>query len=149
VRVWVEDFRFHVAMALRAVGLGIVVIAWAAVLGSEAQQGSDQRAYAEVGAAVLSLLVVHWLTALPPSATVTDLLRPLERDILAVARERARGDAALQAAYVAAVTELARERIRRGANVPRDRRAWVRALLRLAEANQACHELDVDHAGDG
>ena len=148
MRVWLEDVRFHMAIALRAVGLGMVVVAWASVLGSEAQQGSELRAYAEVGAASLSLLVIHCLTSLPPSATITDLLRPLERDILAVARERARGDAALQAACVRAITDLARERIRNGANVPRDRRAWVRALLRLAEANQARHELDVDQASD-
>ena len=30
------------------------------------------------------------------------------------------------------ITDLAAERIRRGSNVPRDRRAWLRLLARLA-----------------
>ncbi|HEY1297965.1 MAG TPA: hypothetical protein VGJ60_33205 [Chloroflexota bacterium] len=137
MRVWVEDLRYHFAMALRAVGLGIVAVAWASALSSEAQQGSDPRAYFEVAAAVISVLVVQLLTALPPSATITDLLRPMERDINAVARERAGGDAQLQADYAAAISALAAERLRQGANIPRDRRRWLRTLSHLAESDQA------------
>jgi hypothetical protein len=129
MRVWAEDLKYHVVMALRAVGIGVIVVAWASALASEAQQVSDTRAYAEVAAAVVGLLIVHLLTRLPPSWTVTDLLKPLERDIIAVARERGQD--------VATLRTLASERIRGGANIPRDRRAWLRALLRLAEADQA------------
>jgi hypothetical protein len=133
MRMWVEDLKYDLAMALRAVGIGLGAVAWASVLGSEAQQSADVRAYAQVGAAVLSVCVVQWLTALPPSANLVDLLRPLQRDVLAVARQRTGGDAERTEAVAARIIELASERIRRGANVPRDRRAWLRLLARLAE----------------
>jgi hypothetical protein len=136
MRVWLIDFQFHLTMALRAVGVGLIAVAWASALTSEAQQVSDTRAYIQVAAAVASLVVVALLTHLPPSWTGSDLLKPLERDITVVARERAGGDAERQAEYAAALRELATERIRNGANVPRDRRAWLRALLRLAESDQ-------------
>jgi hypothetical protein len=110
VRVWVEDLHYHFAMALRAVGIGIVAVAWASALSSEAQQGSDQRAYFVVVAAVASVLIAQVLTALPPSARPEALLRPLRRDIDAVARERAAGDAKLQAEYAAAIAALAADR---------------------------------------
>ena len=148
MRVWVEDFKYHLAMALRAVGIGIAAVAWASALASEAQQVSDTRAYAEVAAACVCLLIVHLFTHLPPSWTVSDLLKPLDRDIVAVARERSGGDAQLQAEYVAAIRALATERIRNGASVPRDRRGWVRGLSRLAEADKARDELQVGEARD-
>jgi hypothetical protein len=136
VRVWVEDLRYHFAVALRAVGIGIVAVAWASALSSEAQQGSDPRAYFEVASAVISVLVAQILTALPPSATITDLLQPMQRDISAVARERAGGDIELQAEYRAAITALATQRLREGANIPRDRRRWLRTLSHLADSDQ-------------
>jgi hypothetical protein len=136
VRVWVEDVKYHVVVALRAVGIGVIIVAWASALASEAQQVSDTRAYVEVAAAVIGLIAVHALTHLPPSWTVTDLLKPLERDITAIARERARGDARVQMHYIGALRALATERVRGGANIPRDRRGWLRGLLRLAEADQ-------------
>src|SRR5262252_5034982 len=105
-------------MAMRAVGVGLVAVAWASALASEAQQVNDTRAYTEVAAACVTLLIVHLLTRLPPSWTVTDLLKPLDRDIVAVARERSGGDPQLQADYVAAIRALATTRIRNGANVP-------------------------------
>jgi hypothetical protein len=61
----------------------------------------------------------------------------MERDINAVARERAGGDAQLQADYAAAISALAAERLRQGANIPRDRRRWLRTLSHLAESDQA------------
>ena len=91
------------------------------------------RAYAQVGAAVLSVCVAHWFTALPPSTSVAELLRPFARDILTVARERAGGDAERAQLVAGQVTALAAARIRRGANPPRDRRAWLRALADLVE----------------
>jgi len=148
VRVWLEDFKYHLTMGLRAVGLGLVAVVWASALASEAQQINDTRAYAEVAAACVTLLIVHLLTRLPPSWTVTDLLKPLDRDIQAVARERSGGDPQRQAECVAAIRALATARIRKGANVPRNRRAWHRQLLRLAEANQARDQLEVGQPRD-
>jgi hypothetical protein len=136
VRVWVEDLRFHFAMALRAVGVGLVSVAWLSTLSSEAQQASDPRTYLLVAAAVLSVLIVQICTPLPPSATPTGLLRPLARDIEAVARERAGGDPNLKSAYVSAITALAADRLRAGANIPRDRRRWLRTLSSLADTHQ-------------
>ena len=52
MRVWVEDFNFHLARALRVVGVGLAAVAWASVIGSEAQQPADTRAYLQVAAAV-------------------------------------------------------------------------------------------------
>jgi hypothetical protein len=95
------------------------------------------RAYAVVLAAAVSTLVVQWLTAPPPSFTVVSLVRPMERDIVFVAREHARGDLERVPPLVAELAVLAAARIRGGANLPRDRRAWLRALLNLAETDQA------------
>jgi hypothetical protein len=137
MRVWFADMQFHLAMALRAVGVGLIAVAWASALTSEAQQVSDTRSYLQVAAAVVSLVVVALLTHLPPSWTGEDLLKPLDRDITAVARECAAGDPQREAEYAAAIRELAIQRIRDGANVPRERRAWLRALSRLSEPDQA------------
>ena len=137
MRVWLADFQFHLTMAMRAVGVGLVAVLWASALTSEGQQISDTRADIQVAAAVTALLMVALLTHLPPSWTGSDVLKPLQRDIIAVARERADGDPTRQAEYAAALRELAIERIHNGANVPRDRRAWLRALSRLAESDQA------------
>jgi hypothetical protein len=132
MRLWVEDFKYQLAMALRVVGIGLVAVAWASVLGSEFQLGADARTMTQVGAAILAVLVGQLLAGQPPSATIVDVLRPFERDILAVARERAQGDPD-QADFLAArIAMLAAVRIRRGADLPRDRRAWLRALARLA-----------------
>jgi hypothetical protein len=68
MRLWVEDLKFHLARALRVVGIGLVAVAWVSVIGSEAQQSADTRAYAQVIAAVLAVLVTQWFTRLPPSA---------------------------------------------------------------------------------
>jgi hypothetical protein len=133
MRIWLEDFKYHVAIALRAVGIGLGVVAWASVLGSEAQQSADVRAYAQVGAAVLGVCITQWLTALPPSASAQNLLRPFERDILAIARECAGGDPEQAKLLAARIAALAVERLDRGANLPHDRRAWLRALARLAD----------------
>ncbi len=132
MRAWVEDFNFHLARALRVVGLALAAVAWASVIGSEAQQSADVRAYAQVGAAVVAVLAAQWFTRLPPSATGVDLIRPFERDILAAARDRAGGDGERMHILAARIAMLAVVRIRRGGNLPSDRRAWFRALARLA-----------------
>jgi hypothetical protein len=137
MRVWVSDLHYHLAMALRAVGVGLTAVAWASALGSEAQQSGDVRSYALVAAGGVAVLIVQWLTAPPPSFSVVELVRPLERDIVFVAREQARGDQDRLQRLVAEMALLAATRIRGGANLPRDRRAWLRALLRLAETDQA------------
>jgi hypothetical protein len=132
MRLWVEDFKYQLAMALRVVGIGLAAVAWASVIGSELQLGTDARTIAQVGAAIAAVLVSQLLAGQPPSASVVDVLRPFERDILAVARERGHGDPD-QADFLAArIAALATVRIRRGADLPRDRRAWLRTLGRLA-----------------
>ena len=146
MRVWAADLRYHLAMALRAVGVGAIAVGWASALASEAQQGGDLRSYALVGSAFVAVVVVHWLTLPPPSYTVVELLRPLERDIVFVAREHAREDSERMHVLVAELVALAALRIRGGANVPRDRRAWLRGLLRLAEADQAGDQFEVNHS---
>lgn len=136
MRLWIEDLKYHLAMALRAVGVGLLAVAWASALGSEAQQNADVRSYTEVASAIVGVLVVQWLTFLPPSFRVVEVLQAFERDIVSVARERARGDAELLHLYIARITALATVRIRQGVDPPRDRRAWLRALSRLAELDE-------------
>ena len=135
MRLWVEDFSFQLARALRVVGIGLAAVAWASVIGSEAQQtaSADTRAYAQVVAAIVAVLVGQWFNSLPPSANTVDLIRPFERDILAAARERAGADDEHLHLLAARIATLAVVRIRRGGELPRDRRAWFRALARLAE----------------
>jgi hypothetical protein len=132
VRVWVEDFKFDLARALRAAGVGLAAVAWASALGSQAQQSADVRTYAQVAAAIVGVSISQWFTRLPPSATVVDLLQPFERDILAVAREQARGDDERMHFLAARISMLAAVRLRRGGSLPSDRRAWFRSLGRLA-----------------
>jgi hypothetical protein len=132
MRLWVEDFKYQLAMALRVVGIGLAAVAWASVIGSELQLGADARTIAQVGAAIAAVFVAQLLAGQPPSASVVDVLRPFERDILAVARERGHGDPGRADFLAARIAALATVRIRRGADLPRDRRAWLRALGRLA-----------------
>jgi hypothetical protein len=132
MRVWLEDLKFHLAVAMRAVGIGLAAAAWASVLGSEAQQSSDVRSLALVVSAIVSVAICQWLTGLPPSATIVGLLRPFERDIINAAREQAAGDAERIEMLVARIATLAAVRLRRGGNMPADHRAWLRTLARLA-----------------
>jgi hypothetical protein len=117
---------------MRASGVGLAAVAWVSVLGSEAQQSETVRAYAQVAAAIVGVCVSQWFTRLPPSATTVDVLRPFERDILAAAREHARGDDERVYFLTARIAMLATVRLRRGGNLPSDRRAWFRSLARLA-----------------
>jgi hypothetical protein len=134
MRVWVEDLTFHFACALRAVGIGLAAVAWASALSSEAQQSADIRTWVQVVAAIIGVCIAQWFMGLPPSATVVDLLKPFERDILTVARDQARGDTTRMEFLFARIALLAAVRIRRGGNVPvRDRRAWLRELGQLAD----------------
>ena len=132
MQVWVEDFKFDLARALRTVGVGLAAVAWASALGSEAQQSADVRTFAQVAAAVVGVCISQWFTRLPPSAMVVDLVRPIEKDILAVAREQARGDVERMEFLTARIATLAVVQLRRGGSMPRDRRAWLRSLAHLA-----------------
>lgn len=134
MRVWQADLAFHFANAARAVGLGLAAVAWASALSNEAQQNPDIRTAVQVAAAIVGVAISQFLTRLPPSATVVDLLQPFEKDILAVAREYARGDAEQMAFLVARIAARAAVHIRRGAVIPAraaDRRAWLRALAQV------------------
>src|SRR5918992_1522646 len=91
--LWLEDATFHFANALRGVGVGLAAALWASMLSLHLQwPAASQRAYLLLACLVLGALVMHVFGGLPPSATVVDVLQPLERDMLAAARERARGD---------------------------------------------------------
>src|SRR5207249_1226858 len=122
MRLWIDDINFHLARAIRALGIGLAAVAWVSVLISEAQQNVDVRSYGLVVGATLGVVIAQWFTGLPPSASVVDVLRPFERDILAAARERAGGDVERTEFLIARIAALAAVRIRRGGGVPRDRR---------------------------
>src|ERR1700738_4451365 len=92
MRLWVADFKFCLAAGLRVVGVTLGVVAWVSVVGAEMQQSSDVRTVALVGAAIVSVLIVQAFTGLPPSARVAAVVRSFDRDLVTVARERARGD---------------------------------------------------------
>lgn len=137
MRLWVADLTYYLARALRTVGVGLMATAWASALASEAQQYTEQRAYLIVAAAVLGVLASQWFAGLPPSARPIEIVRGFERDIVTVARELARGDRDLQRSLTAGIAALAVERLRAGANVPADRRAWLRLLAQLASERGA------------
>ncbi len=61
-----------------------------------------------------------------------DLIRAYERDIMAAARDRAGGDVERMHMLAARIAVLAVVRLRRSGTLPSDRRAWFRALARLA-----------------
>jgi hypothetical protein len=132
MRVWLEDLKFQLAMAFRAAGIGLAAVAWASALASEAQQNSDIRSVALVASAIVSVAICQWFTELPPSATIVGLLRPFERDLITIARERAGGDTERMQMLLTRMATLAAVRIRRGGSVPHDHRAWLRTLARLA-----------------
>ena len=125
MRLWVADFAYCLARAMRSVGLGLAAVAWASALASEAQQYNDLRSYAIVVCAVGGVVGSQWFAGLPPSARPLEAARGFERDILAVARGEGLAPEILAA--------LAVQRLRDGANVPKDRRAWLRVLARLAD----------------
>jgi hypothetical protein len=93
---------------------------------------ADVRTVSQVAAAIVGVVISQWFTRLPPSASAADALRPLEKDILAVAREQAHGDPERMRLMTARIMMLAVVRLRRGGNLPGDRRAWLRTLARLA-----------------
>jgi hypothetical protein len=132
MRVWLEDLKFQLAVAMRAAGIGLAAVTWASVLVSQSQQNADVRAFALVASSIVSVAICQWFTELPPSATIVGLLRPFERDIISAARERAGGDPERLELLVTRIVTLAAVRIRRGGNPPRYHRAWLRPLARLA-----------------
>jgi hypothetical protein len=140
MRVWLEDLKFQLAVALRAAGIGLAAVAWASALASEAQQSTEVRSFALVASAIVGVAVCQWFTDLPPSATIAGLLRPFERDFINIARERADGDAERMQMLVTRMATLAAVRMRRGGSVPNDHRAWLRTLARLVVLRQAHDE---------
>ena len=117
MRVWLEDLKFQLAVALRAAGIGLTAVAWASALASEAQQSSDVRSFALVASAIVSVAICQLFTGLPPSATIVGLLRLFERDLINIARERAGGDTERMQMLVTRIATLAAGRFRRGGSV--------------------------------
>jgi hypothetical protein len=133
MRLWLDDGMFHLANALRSVGVGLATAAWTSVLSAHVQLPTDVRTYAGIGLSLFAAAVTHVIFgARPPSMTVVELLQPLERDILAVARERAGGDAETIRFLAATVAAHAAVGVRQGGRLPRDRRAWLRSLAAQA-----------------
>jgi hypothetical protein len=140
MRVWLDDGMFHLANALRSVGVGLATAAWVSVLTAHVQLPAEARAYAGIGASLLAVALTQvFFGSRPPSMSVVELLRPLERDIVAVARERAAGDPETVRGMAASIAAQAAVCIRQGRRVPHDRRAWLRALAERAVSS--CEEL--------
>lgn len=129
MRIWLEDATFHMGAALRAVGVGLATAAWVSLLTAHIQLPTDARTYAGIGASLVATALTQILFGnRPPSMTVVDLLQPIERDILAVARERAAGDPEELRFVAAQVVAQAAVGIRHNRPLPRDRRAWLHSL---------------------
>jgi hypothetical protein len=129
MRIWLEDGTFHMAAALRAVGVGLATAAWMSVLTAHIQLPTDARTYAGIGASLVATALTQILFgSRPPSMTVVDLLQPIERDILAVARERSAGDPEELRFVAAQVVAQAAGETRHNRRLPHDRRAWLRSL---------------------
>lgn len=136
MRLWVDDAMFHLANALRSVGVGLATAAWVSVLTAHVQLPADARTYAGIGASLFAAALTHlFFGSQPPSMTVVDLLKPMERDMLAVARERSADPEDVQFVAAALAARAAAD-IRHGRRVPRDRRAWFRALADSVSARQ-------------
>ncbi|HEV7663589.1 MAG TPA: hypothetical protein VGQ62_08650 [Chloroflexota bacterium] len=132
MRLWVDDFKFHLAKGLRCAGIALAAVAWASVLGAEAQQSADVRTLGLTVSAIVAVVIAQLFTGLPPSASVIGIVRSMERDIVTAARERAGGDSQRLQELVARISSVAAVRISRTGKVPSDRRAWLRALAGLA-----------------
>lgn len=133
MRIWLDDGMFHLANALRSVGVGLATAAWTSVLSAHVQLPTDVRTYAGIGLSLFAAALTHIVFgARPPSMTVVELLKPLERDILAVARERAGGDPETVRFLAATVAAHAAAAVRQGVRVPTDRRVWLRSLAAQA-----------------
>jgi hypothetical protein len=129
--LWLEDATFHFANALRGVGVALAAVLWASMLSLHLQwPAANQRVYLLLGAVVLGTVVMHFFSGLPPSAKVVDLLEPLERDLLAAARERAAGDPEKVYFLAARLATHAAVSVAHGTSVPKDRRGWFRAMAR-------------------
>ena len=130
------DLRFCVARCLRVVGIALTAVAWASVLGSEAQQTSDQRALLTVAAAVLSVVIGHLFTGRPPSARVAELVGGWQKDVTSLAREVLGGDDRRVPDVAQRSIALAIARIEMTGRVPYDRRSWLRLVVRIAASDR-------------
>jgi len=142
--LWLDDVVYHLGLALRAVGVGLAAVTWVSFLTLHVQSPTNTRAYFMLAATLIGVFVVQLLGGLPPSVTVVDLLQPLERDVLAVAREKARGDSEAVHFLAARIATHAAVAVRNGNGVPKDRRAWFRTI-----AQSAVDDRDVDDRRDG
>ena len=65
MRAALEDFAAHLAASARGVGVGLVLVAWASVLGSQAHVSSEVLIYLEIGAAIVGIAIAQWFTSVP------------------------------------------------------------------------------------
>jgi hypothetical protein len=140
--VWVIDAQFHLANALRSVGVGLATAAWVSVLTAHIQLPGDVRIYVGVGLSLLAtaLAQLMWGRS-PPSGNIVELLRTYDRDILLAAREASGGNPAHARQIVVWIAVCAAESLRREQRMPADQRAWFRCLGR--QAREARDQLQV------
>lgn len=140
--LWVIDAQFHLANALRSVGVGLATAAWVSVLTAHIQLPGDIRIYVGVGASLLATALAQLLWGgWPPSRNVADLLRTYERDILAVAREEADNHPLRTRELAVKIAACATAEVRKGRRIPAEQRAWFRCLGR--QAREARDQLQV------
>lgn len=134
--LWVIDAEFHLAHALKSVGVGLATAAWVSVLTAHLQLPADWRTYAGIGCSLLATAVAQVFLGRPPSMDLVAVLRPLERDLLAVARELSQGDREAAQVVASKIAMHATTELQRNGTVPRDARAWFRSLA-AREPHQA------------
>lgn len=129
---WWEDGRFHLAHAARAVGLGLVALAWTAVFLSQLKVVGTDR-YAVLLAVTLAAVAISQLLARrPPSLAVVDMIDPLDKEMRAAARELAKSDRQAQQRIVEQLRTYATRYVAEHGALPRDRQRWFRLLAQRA-----------------
>ena len=129
---WWEDGRFHLAHAGRAVGLGLVALAWTAVFLSQLRVVGRDRVIVLLAVMLLTVAISQLLARRPPSLTVVDMLSPLDKEMLSVAREQAKSDRAAQQRIVHYLRGYAMQYFAQRGALPRDRQRWFRLLAQRA-----------------
>jgi hypothetical protein len=115
---------------LKSVGVGLATAAWVSVLTAHLQLPTDVRTYAGIGCSLLATAVAQVFLGRPPSMDLLEVLRLLERDLLAVAREfcPTPGDPDAVRVVATRIAAQAATALQHSGRVPRDARAWFRAL---------------------
>ena len=125
--VWLQDLKFHVAVAIRSVGVGLMAVAWTSSLTAPAPVPADFRVFLILAAALVGIVASQLLTGRPPSLSARVLLQPYEKDLVAVAKAQAPSDP--QRLLDALARYVVRTFRVRGA-LPADHRTWLGLVAR-------------------